>query len=140
LSWVPGSPSLLVQPGDGADFGPAAEGVIALCNVQGWGVADEQLAGKIGAQATMFQALLDDATLEQGAFTLARLPQLVATAATGAILKRIARSTKAATHGCLLAPLTITVAHAITPFHLYRTWPYYSRSNPELQNRADWAR
>jgi hypothetical protein len=112
---------LFVQPGDSANLGAAAKGTITLSNVERRGLAHEHLARKISTQATMLQTLFDDAALEEHTFSPARLSQLIAAAAAGAILKRIAGSTKAATHSRQLAPLTITVAHAITPFRLRRT-------------------
>ena len=65
---------LLCQPGNGADLGAAAEGLIMAGHVCRRSVAQEDLAGKIEAQATVLQAPLHDAALKDGALAAQRLP------------------------------------------------------------------
>jgi hypothetical protein len=103
---------LLVQPGDGADLDPAAEGTVALGHIEGVSLAHEEVTRKVRAQTTMFEALLLDATPKDGALASARLPLLIATAAAKAILVRIAQFAIAATDGSQPPAQAVPMTHA----------------------------
>ena len=83
------TPLLLSQPGGCADLGPAAQGFVAASHLQRRGLAGENLAWKVEAEATVLEAAERDAALVDSALAPACLPQLVAAATAKAILHGI---------------------------------------------------
>ena len=103
---------MLVQPGRGADLDAQPQGTVPLGHDQGPGVAQKNLARKVGAQTAMLQAADGYTAGKDGAFPLAGLAQLVGTTATVAIPIGIARATILAAYGSELSPVTIQISHA----------------------------
>ena len=95
----PGWLLLLIQPRRRADFGTPAQSLVKTGHLQRWSMADEHLAWKVKAQATMLQATIGDAAREHGAFTTARPAQLVGATTAGAVLAGVTRGTIAAADG-----------------------------------------
>jgi hypothetical protein len=101
-------------------------------------MAYEYLTGEIETQSAVLQAALHDATLKSGAFAPACLPQLVATATTGATPVGIAFATVPTAHPRQSAPQTFTVSHA-SQFPFPRTCPIITDSadNTKLATESE---
>jgi len=103
---------LLVQPGRSANLGAQAQGTVPPGYHQGPGVAQKNLARKIGAQTAVLQAPDGDTAGKKRAFPPARLTQLVGTTATVALSIGIARAAVLTAYGSELSPMTIQISHA----------------------------
>lgn len=102
---------LFVQPSSGANLCPAAHSPKESRHVERGGLADEYLARKIQAHATVLQAPFQDTALKDRALALAGASKLIAAAAAGSSLKGVTVSAVAAADG------RQTPAEAITPAH-----------------------